>query len=360
MSIIQTATKRATITLLTLTTVSILLIIAACSSTTTSPNPTQQALVEEVNRLSTEVASLSEEVNNPSFSITLWQGQDVLGGNKVALESLLGEGPLILNFWAAESQISRAELLKFQSFYENHASQVLVLAVDVGPVTGQTTPKQGMKFLEELNVTFPVGYTTYLYALSEHGVKGLPTTIFFNADGTVNSKFNGALNEEILINRTKEVLASRQPRATNIQNTDCDQLLRNQLKFQKAASTDSRMNEVIRQIQNQRDSCVVELWNPQVTDATSTAVAPYAHATNPACFSSAADGKGPYARVGNTQVPAGLRADNDLDEQVRIASGRDSNNNIIVYWSTDADNRPQDGSICWIYVDRLNSWDEGY
>ena len=49
---------------------------------------------------------------------------------------------------------------------------------------------------------------------------------------------------------------------------DCDQLLRNQLKFQRAASTEGRMNEVIRSIQNQRDSCVVELWDPEVDDDT--------------------------------------------------------------------------------------------
>ena len=52
--------------------------------------------------------------------------------------------------------------------------------------------------------------------------------------------------------------------------TDCDQLLKNQLVFQRGASTAGRMNEVIRQIQAQRDDCVSELWNPEAQDLSGT------------------------------------------------------------------------------------------
>ena len=108
---------------------------------------------------------------------------------------------------------------------------------------------------------------------------------------------------------------------------DCDQLLRNQLKFQRAASTFARMNEVIRQIQNQRDSCLVELWNPEVVDAGAgtpgiigLVLAPDGTSwvlmtlmrfrscprgtsgTHPTCGDV----------VGNTRVPAGLRDGNEL------------------------------------------------
>ena len=153
---------------------------------------------------------------------------------------------------------------------------------------------------------------------------------------------------------------------------NCDQLLRNQLRFQRAASTAARMNEVVRQIQNQRDSCVVELWNPQAADAGATVLASCDHdsdpmtadqpdiscpgssgATHPTC--------GAGGEVGNSQVPAGLRANNDITEPVRLTSGRDSSNNIIVYWDdSGAERRPADNAMCWLYVDRLNSWDESY
>ena len=152
---------------------------------------------------------------------------------------------------------------------------------------------------------------------------------------------------------------------------DCDQLLRNQLKFQRAASTFARMNEVIRQIQNQRDSCLVELWNPEVVDAGAgtpgtprtagpdgilgnmddVLAVPGTSGTHPTCGDV----------VGNTRAPAGLREGNELTGTVRLTSGRDSSNNMIVYWhSTDAAQRPADSSMCWLYVSRLNSWDESY
>ena len=41
-------------------------------------------------------------------------------------------------------------------------------------------------------------------------------------------------------------------------------------------------------------------------------------------------------------------------------SGRDSDNNIIVYWSAEAGRTPADGAKCWLHVSRLNSWDENF
>ena len=153
---------------------------------------------------------------------------------------------------------------------------------------------------------------------------------------------------------------------------DCDQLLRNQLKFQRAASTAGRMNEVIRQIQNQRDSCLVELWNPNVEDADAGTLVSCDHDMDPmtadqpdiGCSGSTGASHptcGAGGVVGNTQVPAGLRSGNEITGTVRVTSGRDSSNNMIVYWhSTDAAQRPADSSMCWLYVSRLNSWDESY
>ena len=48
---------------------------------------------------------------------------------------------------------------------------------------------------------------------------------------------------------------------------DCDRVLRNQLIFQRGASTAAKMNVVIRQIQAQRDECTSESWDPTVNDA---------------------------------------------------------------------------------------------
>ena len=149
---------------------------------------------------------------------------------------------------------------------------------------------------------------------------------------------------------------------------NCDELLKSQLVVQRGANTPRRMNEVIRQIQNQRDACVVDLWSPKVA-----ADADARDGNNNLCFSGISDNDGgvdgTYANgatvrgvVASAVVPSGLRLQNSLSNKVRAVSGRDADNNIIVYWG-DAEStagRPADQAECWLYVARLQVWSESY
>ena len=138
---------------------------------------------------------------------------------------------------------------------------------------------------------------------------------------------------------------------------NCDKLLQNQLVFQRGASTAGRMNEVIRQIQAQRDNCVSELWNPAATDATGAVTANCDHDSDPDTAMVPCTTAGSHTSCGNTigeqRVPRGMAPDN----AVRLESGRDSDNNIIIYFG--AANLPSDSAQCWLYVSRLNNWSEG-
>ena len=144
----------------------------------------------------------------PDFPIVVSQGQDVLGGEQVGMASLLGGKPIVLNFWAAECPPCRAELPEFQKFYGEHRDEILVMGVDLGQFTGQGTPEQGRELLAELGVSFPAGYTEDSDVLPEYGVLGLPTTVFINANGSIHDKWTGALNEDVLIEKAKEMLES--------------------------------------------------------------------------------------------------------------------------------------------------------
>ena len=42
------------------------------------------------------------------------------------------------------------------------------------------------------------------------------------------------------------------------------------------------------------------------------------------------------------------------------SSGRDSENNIIVYWADEVAERPSDAASCWLYFARLRSWHENF
>ena len=132
---------------------------------------------------------------------------------------------------------------------------------------------------------------------------------------------------------------------------NCDKLLQNQLVFQRGASTAGRMNEVIRQIQAQRDNCVSELWNPKVGDDADTNVTGY-YTTWPSYQDD------PRAKIGDLTLPRTLFTGFQPADVLRRTSGRDSDNNIFVMWVDG--NEPADASQCWMYVSRLNSWDENY
>ena len=140
------------------------------------------------------------------FPIVVSQGQDLLGGDQVAMASLVGERPVVLNFWAAECPPCRAELPEFQEFHEEYADRVLVLGVDLGQFTNQGTPEQGRELLAELEVHIPAGYTEDSDVLPKYTVLGLPTTIFINADGSIHNKWTGALSKETLIEKAEEML----------------------------------------------------------------------------------------------------------------------------------------------------------
>ena len=142
------------------------------------------------------------------FPIIVTQGQDTLGGEQVAMASLVGEKPVVLNFWAAECPPCRAELPEFQSFHEEYRDRVLVLGIDLGQFTGQGTPEQGRDLLAELGVEIPAGYTEDSGVLPSYGVLGLPTTVFINGDGSIHTKWTGALNEEVLVEKAEEMLDS--------------------------------------------------------------------------------------------------------------------------------------------------------
>ena len=143
--------------------------------------------------------------------------------------------------------------------------------------------------------------------------------------------------------------------------TDCDQLLKNQLVFQRGASTAGRMNEVIRQIQAQRDDCVSELWNPEAQDlggSTGQHADSCFGATVPTYTTTLTD------KIGDLTIPRTIYTGFDTSDTVRLTSGRDSDNNIIVYWhngaATPVSRPPADNASCWMYVSRLNNWDENY
>ena len=153
---------------------------------------------------------------------------------------------------------------------------------------------------------------------------------------------------------------------------NCDSVLRNQLIFQRGASTKDRMQVVISQIQAQQQECAKDVWQPVAVDMGDAAAATGTVDNGPdgekgMCFRSGGGFSEGVAleeiKVGDQSFPRGLaRVTGNDDEEFypRSTSGRDSENNIIVYWADDVSKRPSDAASCWLYFSRLRTWDENF
>ncbi len=121
----------------------------------------------------------------PDFAFVLEDGRGV------ALSDLRGK-PVVLNFWASWCGPCRAEMPEFVALAQSR-SDVVVLEVNVQESLDAIQP-----FVEEFNMTMPVivdedGNMDDLYPL-----RGLPTTIFVDPEGRVNTIYTGIMNGELL------------------------------------------------------------------------------------------------------------------------------------------------------------------
>lgn len=150
--------------------------------------------------------------------------------------------------------------------------------------------------------------------------------------------------------------------------TGCDQIFRSQLVNQRQINNAARMNELVAVIQNTRDECRRDTWRPVVTDLKVADLKSTANQGKQSCFRSvggaaAKANEWPEAGVGNVIVPIGLRLAGGPDNVPIADSGRDRDNNILVFFS-DMENGgtgiafqpPGDGSVCWLYLARASAW----
>ena len=119
----------------------------------------------------------------------------------------------------------------------------------------------------------------------------------------------------------------------------CDRFLREELVFRADADTAERMDRVVEVVRSSHPEERGSGWRPVAVDP-----GPWG-----SCFGAPGE-RGPL--VGDVPVPPGLME----GRSARWASGRDSSNNVIVYWSEDSRERPSGGAGCWLFDSSSRSW----
>ena len=114
-----------------------------------------------------------------------------LDGSRTALEEFKGR-PVILNFWWSGCAPCRQEMPLLQRYADAHPGVSLVL---VDPVDGVDAARA---FVAATHVHAPVLLDDGGRTAAAFGVAAYPTTFFLRTDGTISSRYPGALSQESL------------------------------------------------------------------------------------------------------------------------------------------------------------------
>ncbi len=118
-------------------------------------------------------------------------------GEEMMFSELFQEGkPVVLNFWAGQCPPCRAEMPHFQTLADEFEDDFTLIGIDVGVFTGLGTENDALALLEELDITYPTGRALEREPLLDHNVTGMPTTIFFHANGEISDRRIGMILED--------------------------------------------------------------------------------------------------------------------------------------------------------------------
>jgi thiol-disulfide isomerase/thioredoxin len=142
----------------------------------------------------------------PDVAMIAYQGEEVLGGERVRLHDVLGQGkPVVLNFWAASCPPCREEMPGFQSVYDELGGDYVMLGVDVGPFVRLGTHEGARAFLGEYDIDYPAAYATDENVVRDFEIRSMPTTVFFDAEGRIVDRHTGFLPEDRLRRRIESL-----------------------------------------------------------------------------------------------------------------------------------------------------------
>jgi peroxiredoxin len=116
-----------------------------------------------------------------------------LQGRAIRLSDLRGQ-VVMLNFWAVWCGFCRIEFPVMQSAYERHQNDgFVVLAIDI-----QETQEAVQAFAEDVRMTFPVLLDSRGQVASAYRIRGLPTSLFIDAEGVIQVVRIGPVDEALL------------------------------------------------------------------------------------------------------------------------------------------------------------------
>ncbi|MBK8432145.1 MAG: TlpA family protein disulfide reductase [Chloroflexi bacterium] len=122
-------------------------------------------------------------------------------GDELTLSDLRGRA-IVLNFWATWCAPCRVETPYFQALSQQYVDEVVFVGVNQGE-----TAVTIQMFADNYELTYPLVLDENSQINREYAVFGLPTTYFIDADGVIRHVTPGAINQAVLEDQIKALLA---------------------------------------------------------------------------------------------------------------------------------------------------------
>ena len=130
-----------------------------------------------------------------------------LGGEETSFDAVRRGKPAIINYFASWCPPCKQELPHYQAAYDTYGDEISFIFLNA--MDGQRETLETLtKFMEEFPFTGPVytdeGIFAYIFQTNS-----LPTTVFFNADGTIANGYLGYVNETTLQENIDRLLTQK-------------------------------------------------------------------------------------------------------------------------------------------------------
>lgn len=125
-------------------------------------------------------------------------------GKEVRLSDYRGKKVVVV-FWASWCGPCKAELPHVEAAYKQYGSQVEFLLVNLTG-GGNDTKSNAQKVISNNGYTAPVAFDLDGNASSIMGIRSIPTSYFFNTDGSVVSYQVGSMSQEQITSNIEKLI----------------------------------------------------------------------------------------------------------------------------------------------------------